>query len=64
MRRINNFKHDKISYLKLMESYQGWQAYVKWSNSLNLRKVILKTIYKIRKELDRNVKSHKNKTFI
>lgn len=54
-RKINNLKNNKISYWKLMESYQGWQAYVKWSDSFNLRKEILREIYKTKKELKENL---------
>ncbi|MFH1425116.1 MAG: RNA-directed DNA polymerase [archaeon] len=50
-RKINNMKNNRISYWQLMESYQGWQAYVKWSNSFRLRKEVLKKIYKIRKDV-------------
>ena len=49
-RRIENLKNDKISYWQLMESFQGWQAYVKWANSFNLRKEFLKKIYNARKK--------------
>nr|AQS32202.1 hypothetical protein [uncultured archaeon]AQS33210.1 hypothetical protein [uncultured archaeon] len=49
-KRINELKKCEISYWKLMESCQGWQAYVKWSNSFNLRKKILKEIQKVKKE--------------
>jgi hypothetical protein len=34
-----------------MESYQGWQAYIKWANSFNLRKEILKEIHKVNQKL-------------
>lgn len=49
-RKIDDLKNDKISYWGLMESFQGWQAYVKWANSFNLRKEILKEIYRIGKK--------------
>ena len=58
-RKIGNLKNDRISYWELMESYQGWQAYVKWANSFNLRKDILKEIYKVKKEM-KNIKRDKN----
>ncbi len=50
-RKITNFKKGDISYWKLMESFQGWQAYSKWANSFNLRREILRAIYKIKQEL-------------
>ena len=49
-KRLDFLKNREISYWKLMESYQGWQAYVKWSNSFNLRRKILKEIQKGKKE--------------
>lgn len=49
--KIDKLKNDRISYWKLMESFQGWQAYVKWANSFNLRKEILKEIYEVRKSM-------------
>ena len=51
-KRINELKNNEISYWRLMESYQGWQAYVKWANSFNLRKKVLKEIQKVRKLSD------------
>lgn len=54
-KRLNSLKTGEIPYWKLMESYQGWQAYAKWANSFNLRKEILKEIQGIKKTLkDKN----------
>ncbi len=50
-RRIQAFLEEEISYQELMESYQGWQAYVKWSSSLNLRRNLLKEIQKVKQSL-------------
>jgi retron-type reverse transcriptase len=50
LRRINCLKNHEIFYWKLIESYQGWQAYVKWADSFGLRKRILKEIHNIKKE--------------
>ena len=44
--KINLFSTGNTSYPKLMESYEGFQAYSKWANSFNLRKKILKEIQK------------------
>ena len=49
-KKIAGMKNNEISYWELMESYLGWQAYVKWSNSFNLRKRTLKKIQKVKKE--------------
>jgi RNA-directed DNA polymerase len=46
MKRVKQFKEGNLSYSTLMESFQGWQAYVKWTNSFHLRKSILKEIQK------------------
>ena len=48
--RIRNFKNFKVSYWDLINSYQGWQAYVKWANSFKLRRKILKEIHKVKEE--------------
>lgn len=54
-KKIDEMKNNEITYWGLMESYQGWQAYVKWANSFNLRKEILKEIQKCKKERLRQV---------
>ena len=41
--KIDNFHKGKLNYEKLIESYQGWQAYAKWANTYWLREQILKT---------------------
>ena len=46
--KIRKFEEGEIVYTHLMISFQGWQAYVKWSNSYNLRKDILREIAQIR----------------
>lgn len=38
---IQKHKRKEISRTKLLESYQGWQAYAKWANSYNLRMKIV-----------------------
>lgn len=40
--KIKLFNEGKISYKKLLESFQGWLAYAKWANSYNLTKNIIK----------------------
>ena len=47
--KVKKYEKGEISYREIMESFQGWQAYSKWANSLKLRRKILKEIYKIRK---------------
>jgi len=38
--KIEKFKHGEISKEKILESFQGWQAYAKWANSYKLRKMV------------------------
>ena len=42
--KIKLFKEGKISYEKLLEGFQGWNAYAKWANSYKLRINILNKI--------------------
>ena len=42
--KIEKVKEEEIGYNKLLEIYQGWQAYAKWANSYKLRKNIFKII--------------------
>ena len=50
LKRINKFLEGQIPYVRLMKSFEGWNAYVKWSNSYNIRKDILKKIQIVRKK--------------
>jgi len=43
--RIKQFKNQEISYEKLLESFNGWNAYSKWANCYKLRKDILNKIF-------------------
>ena len=45
--KIKLFQEGRISYKKLLESFQGWNAYAKWTNNLNLTKKIVRKIYAI-----------------
>jgi len=44
LRKINSYNEGEISLDKLFESFEGWSAYAKWSNSYNLRKNLIKKI--------------------
>ena len=44
--KIEQYKENSISKEKLLDSFQGWQAYSKWANTFKLRKKIVKKIYK------------------
>jgi len=48
-KKIKIYENGELKYREIMESYQGWQAYSKWANTLKLRKRILKKIYRIKK---------------
>lgn len=43
-RKIIYFKESKISYEKLLKSFQGWHAYTKWADSYNLTDKLIKSI--------------------
>ena len=49
LRKIENFRKREISREKIIESFQGWNAYAKWGNTLKLRRDILKRIYRLKK---------------
>ena len=42
--KIEQYKNRDMTYTKLTESFQGWQAYAKWANTYELRKNIYKRI--------------------
>ena len=42
--KIKLFKEGLVSYEKLLESFQGWNAYAKWANSHKLRERVLNEI--------------------
>jgi len=44
MFRIKQYKNGEVKFEKLLESFQGWNAYAKWANSLKLRRAIVKRI--------------------
>ena len=43
--KVEEYKQGKISKEKLIESFQGWNAYAKWANSYKLRREVVKRIY-------------------
>ena len=44
LNKIKSFKGGFVSYEKLLESFQGWNAYAKWANSHKLRKSVLERV--------------------
>jgi retron-type reverse transcriptase len=45
--KVNKYQENLISKEKIMESFQGWNAYSKWANSYGVRKKVLSGINKI-----------------
>ncbi len=43
--KIKKYKQGELSKEKVLESFQGWNAYAKWANTLKLRRKIVKKIY-------------------
>ena len=43
--RVEDYKQGKISKDKILESFQGWNAYAKWADSLGVRREVVKKIY-------------------
>lgn len=46
--KLELFSKGEITYSEIMKSFQGWNAYVIWANTLKLRREVLKEIYRIR----------------
>ncbi len=51
-RKINDFEKLKLSQGELMESFNGWNAYAKWGNTLKLRRMILKKMFALKKKFE------------
>jgi RNA-directed DNA polymerase len=45
LNKVQQYKNQEISKEKLLESFQGWNAYANWANSYNLGKNIVRKIY-------------------
>jgi len=45
--KVRYYKLGNYSKVKLLESFQGWNAYAKWADSLNVRRRVIKEIYHI-----------------
>ena len=43
--KIGKYKKGEITKEKMLETFQGWNAYAKWANSFKLRKDVVKKIY-------------------
>lgn len=62
-RKVSDFSEDKINYFKLLEIFQGWNAYAKWANTYILRKDTLKKIAIIKNKKIEEIKQKKNSLF-
>ncbi len=47
LKKIDTYRDKLVSKEKMMEIFQGWNAYAKWANAFKLRKSILSKINKI-----------------
>ena len=45
---VEKYKKGEITKEKIMESFQGWNAYAKWANSFKLRRKLSEKIYPIK----------------
>ncbi|MBI2044576.1 hypothetical protein HYT23_00805 [Candidatus Pacearchaeota archaeon] len=44
--KIRKYKKEELTKEKILESFQGWNAYAKWANTLKLRRMAVGKIYK------------------
>ena len=45
LNKIKKYGMGNIPKEKILESFQGWNAYAKWANSLGVRREVVKKIY-------------------
>ncbi len=50
LRKIELYKNGELSHKKILESFQGWQAYARWANTYKLRKDIVRKLYQKSKQ--------------
>jgi hypothetical protein len=43
--KIRRYKSKELSKVEILESFQGWQAYARWADTLNLRRKVVRKIY-------------------
>ena len=43
--KIKDYKKEMLTKEKVIESFQGWNAYAMWANSFKLRREVVKKIY-------------------
>ena len=48
LHKIKEYKEKELDKEKLLESFQGWNAYAKWANCYKLKKEIAKRIYAVK----------------
>src|SRR3989344_5959832 len=42
---VEKYKDNELSKEKMLESFQGWNAYAKWADSFKIRKSVVRKIY-------------------
>lgn len=47
-KKLKSFLIGEMNYKQITDSFQGWQAYVKWSDSIKLRRKVAKELYRVR----------------
>ncbi len=52
LNKVKMFSDGKLNYEKLLESFQGWQAYAKWADAYKLKERILSVIISKSKPLN------------
>lgn len=58
---VKHYEEGGINYLKLMNRFEGWNAYSKWANTYKLRKSVLKEIAKIRYSKEKIIRDNRGK---
>lgn len=43
--KVEKYKNGEMPKEKILESFQGWNAYAKFANSLHLRRMVVRKIY-------------------
>ncbi len=59
--KVLKFEERKINYKELMDSFEGWQAYAKWADSLKLRREIAGKIAKAKRNKLKEIMKAKGK---
>ncbi len=47
IKKVEDYKIKKFPKEKILESFQGWNAYAKWADSYKFRREIVRKIYSV-----------------